>query len=246
MLPNTEFAESIEQAFINLKAYCCAQKVIACTDEEKAILPKNAYPKSPYFFDQLFDVTMRRLDGVQSLAYGLEPDPTGKARREYTDQVAKDPNGAQAKTIEATYKEYRTLHIWATKDLNTVAKNFFAKNNETLSLGDKYNKVCPLMKSFYEMIQSQPTIIWGKFETNSFFRKCDNLVSQRVSKESSYVKVLMITKSTQLLDETMKAYTRTYFVEEKLMNLWSLVNKVKDTFKTIVQQAAASKSCTIK
>lgn len=56
----------------------------------------------------------------------------------------------------------------------------------------------------------------------------------------------MTKKSTQLLNETMKAYTKTYFVEDKLMNLQKLVNKVKDTFQTIVQQSAASKSCTVK
>lgn len=246
ILPSPEYKTTIEQAFINLKAYCCLQKNISCSDAEKAILPKSNYPKSPYFFDHLFDITMRRLDGVQSLAYGLEPDPTGKKWREYTDAVAKNPNGVQAKTIQETYKEYRTLHPEATKNLNTVAKNFFEINNETLSLADKYSKVCPLMKWLYEKIQSEPTIIWTKFETNSFFKKCDNLVNKRVSQESAYVKILMTKKSTQLLNETMKAYTKTYFVEDKLMDLWTLVNKVKDSFQTIVQQAAASKSCTTK
>lgn len=146
ILPSPAYKATIEKALINLKAYCCLQKNISCSDAEKAVLPKSNYPKSPYFFDHLFDITMRRLDGVQSLAYGLEPDPTGKARREYTDAVAKDPHGAQAKTIQETYKEYRTLHPGTTKNLDTVARNFFEMNNQTLSLADKYSKVCPLMK----------------------------------------------------------------------------------------------------
>ncbi len=68
-------------------------------------------------------------------------------------------------------------------------------------------------------------------------------MTYRVSRETEYVKLLMIKKSTQTLDETTKAYTRKYFVEEKLMALRNLISKVKDTFQTVVQQAAASKSC---
>jgi hypothetical protein len=53
----------------------------------------------------------------------------------------------------------------------------------------------------------------------------------------------MIKKSTQLLNKTTKAYTQTYFVEEKLMALQALISKAKDAFQTIVQQSAASKTC---
>jgi len=53
----------------------------------------------------------------------------------------------------------------------------------------------------------------------------------------------MVQKSNQLMDESTKAYTKKYFIEEKLMALWNLIAKVKDIFKTIVQQAPASKTC---
>lgn len=232
---------AFRQALINLKAYCCT-KVRSCKDEKDKIKEKP-YPPSAYFFDHLFDVTMRRLDGVQSLAYGVEVDPAGKAWREYINQVASDPNGTQAMKLESTYTGYRTLHTKTTKNLDDVIARFSNTNSETLSLGDKYNKVCELMKVIYESFQDQPIIIWSKFETKSFFRKCDNLVAYRVSRENSYVKLLMIKKSTQLLSNTTQAYTKTYFVEEKLMALRSLISKVKDAFQTVVQQAAASKSC---
>jgi len=53
----------------------------------------------------------------------------------------------------------------------------------------------------------------------------------------------MVQKSNQLFDETTKAYTKKYFVEEKFMALWNLIAKVKDIFKTVVKQAPASQSC---
>ncbi|MEI7918858.1 MAG: hypothetical protein WCH65_01225 [bacterium] len=235
--------EALTQALTNLKAYCCTRVVPSlCSKEEKNNLPK-LYPKSAYFFDQLLDVTMRRLDGVQNLAYGLPPDPAGKQRREYITKVANDPNGAQAIAIETTYKTYRKIHPEYTKDSKKIADKYDGINSETLSLGDKYNTLCTLIKNVYEETQNNTTIIGGKYENNSFYNKCENLVVDRVSKENSYVKLLMIKKSSQLMDEATKAYTKKYFVEEKLMALRNLIAKVKDTFKTIVQQAAASKSC---
>jgi hypothetical protein len=152
--------EAFKMALTNLKAYCCTKARDCSTEKDK--IKEKPYPPSAFLFDHLFDVTMRRLDGIQSLAYGLEVDPTGKARREYINKVASDPNGAQALELEKKYKEYRTLHTKDTKEITTVTKNFSKSDAATLatfSLGDRYNKVCELMKMMYEGLQKQPTII---------------------------------------------------------------------------------------
>ena len=74
-------------------------------------------------------------------------------------------------------------------------------------------------------------------------KRCENTAKDRVDKETGYTKMLMIQKSNQLFDEGTKAYTKKYFVQEKLMALWNLIVKVKDIFQTIIQQAPASKMC---
>lgn len=236
--------EAMQQALANLKAYCCKQ-FISTNPVCKAGKGKlsTSYPESAYLFDQLLDVTMRRLDGIKSLAYGLNPDPAGKERRDLITKTANTAEGAQAITIESSYKEYRTLHQKETMDLDQVAANYLGKNSPTLSLLDKYNKLCNLMKDIYLNLQEYPTIIWWKFENNSFFSACEGRVQDRIKRENTYVKMLMIQKSNQLLDETTKAYTKKHFVEEKLMGLRNIIANVKDTFKTIVQQAPASKMC---
>lgn len=116
--------EAFKQAITNLKAYCCTKvDPSVCTVAEKKSI-KEPYPKSAYFFDQLLDVTMRRLDGVSSLAYNLVPDKAGKARRDYITKVANNPDVELAKTIESTYKDYRTLHKEFTNDLDKVKDLF--------------------------------------------------------------------------------------------------------------------------
>lgn len=113
--------EALQQALTNLKAYCCTKDI--CTSEEKQNLPKK-YPKSAYLFDHLLDVNMRRLDGIQGLAYGLTPDTAGKNWREYIQEVGEDTNGVQAQGIEEKYKTYWSLHSNLAKNRDIVLQNF--------------------------------------------------------------------------------------------------------------------------
>ena len=234
-------AEAFHQALINLKAYCCAQVVNPpCTDKEKANLPKK-YMESAYLFDHLIDISMRRLDGNKALAYGLEPDPTGSERRTKINEIASTTTGIPANEIEKIYKSYRTLH----ENENFDITKYNAGNSATFSLRDKYNTLCPTIKNLYEDIKggTNDIIIWWYLDENSFFNGCENLVQKRVEKENGYIKILMVQKSNQLLNESMKAFTQKHFVEEKLMALWNLILKVKTVFQTIVLQAPTSTSC---
>ncbi len=234
-------AEAFHQALINLKAYCCAQVVNPpCTDKEKENLPKQ-YMESAYLFDHLIDISMRRLDGNKELAYGLEPDPTGSERRTKINGIASTTTGIPANEIEKIYKSYWTLH----KEKNIDITKYNAGNLETFSLRDKYDTLCTDVKNLYEGIKwdKSTTIIWWYADKDSFFNKCQNLVKKRVEKENGYVKILMVQKSNQLLNESMKAFTQKHFVEEKLIALWNLILKVRNVFQTIVLQAPTSTSC---
>ena len=147
--------DAFNKALINLKTYCCSQKKITCTPEEMDALPKEKLmsPESPYLFDHLIDVTMRRLDGIQELAYGLEVDTAGKTRRKLITDAANKINGEQAKTIKEDFMAYRTLHKKTTKDLEVVKQNYGEANSAEFSLADKYKTMCSLMKNMYEEIQ---------------------------------------------------------------------------------------------
>ena len=117
----------------------------ACTDKEKENLPTQ-YPESAYLFDHLIDITMRRLDGITGLAYGLSPDPTALKRREEIDKIANSAIGMQASEIEKLYREYRQLHNNENFDITNYNKNDFA----IFSLRDKYNTLCDILKNLYE------------------------------------------------------------------------------------------------
>jgi len=233
----------LNQVLMNLKAYCCSKPdLLTCTQTEKDNLPKF-YPESAYLFDHLLDVSMRRLDGVTWLAYGLSPDPTAVERRIKANEIADSASGTPpAKEIEKIYKEYWIGHT--ENKLAEVMANY--DKIAIVSLTDKYNMLCEEIKDIYEKLQKEKGNITnvGRYnQKNSFFGKCANVVKNRVNRENSYIRILMVQKSNQLLDQTTKAYTQKHFVEEKLMGLRSIIAKVKDMFQTIVKQAPVSRSC---
>lgn len=51
------------------------------------------------------------------------------------------------------------------------------------------------MRKAYGSFKDDVTIIGGKFEKNSFYRKCEKLVENRVDRENSYVKLIMLKQS---------------------------------------------------
>ena len=228
-------AKAFRQALVNLKSYCC-QKMIkkSCASADIQNI-KKPFPESAFLFDHLIDVTMRRLDGITGLAYNLSADPTALERRTKMTEIATSPNGKQAKEIESLYTWYRTIHGKYTQE---NVKNQY-NNTGVVSLGDKYNNLCNLMKEIYEKTYTNnKTTIWY-----AYMNWCENLVKDRVKRENGYTRILMVEKSNQLFTETTKAYTKKHFVEEKLLALWNLITKVKDVFQTIVQQAPVSKTC---
>ena len=64
--------EALGKALENLKKYCCQSNGTGdntCTAYQGN--QKQNYPQSPYLYDQLIDVSLRRLDAIPEFAYGL-------------------------------------------------------------------------------------------------------------------------------------------------------------------------------
>ncbi len=228
-------AEAIKTALIHLKAYCCSQIIPDNTIciQDKKILPAT-YPESEFLFDQLLDVSMRRLDGATTLAYNLEVDSTALNWRKIIARIVAQPAGQQGNEINTQFATYFTKHELTSQDL---LQNY--NDIDRVSLQDKYDWTCQLIKSLYtDLKRSNLTVI-----DDATMTKCWKIVSSRVSREKNYVQVLMTKKSNQLLNETTTAYTKKYFVEEKLAALSKLITQVKDLRQSIVKQAPASKKC---
>jgi hypothetical protein len=222
--------EALAKSFENLKKYCCQLNKIG-SDFCKSFQNSTYYPESAYLFDHLIDVGFRRLDGRSDLAYGLVPDPTGKARRDFITKAAETTDGTTAKTIMDTYKTYRTKKITLPGDIVNFITNY--NTLSVVSLEDKYMNLCEIMKDVYNKISEQKVVI-GSYQ-NSFYNKCQQLAEKRISDEYTYTKVLLSKKSNELLHSTTQAYIQKYFIQDKMLALIDTVNQIKSLFSSMVQ-----------
>lgn len=239
-------AEAIGKALDNLKVYCCAHPQLVSEKDKascKNIDTKRKVPESPYLYDHLVDIGMRRLDAFpnDALRYGLAPDPTGKKRGDIITAAGESKDGVTAKSIMDDYPTYRSTKTLISanatnKELATLAQNY--NNIDKVTLRDKYLSICVIIRNLYPALQKDTDIVIGSFQS-----KCQQVANNRVKQEDLLTRSLMIKKSTDLLLSTSKAYMQNYFVQQKLVEMTSIIDKVRSLFATMVQQAAPSKSC---
>lgn len=232
-------AKAISQALVNLKKACCMSQEMSNKETYcKGYINSEKYPNSLFLYDQLLDIWLRRLDGNTDLAYGVEPDPKGLERREFITNAAEDKDGAvTAKTVLEKRDTDRTRKKIYTDNRTEIQFKDTIQNYGEQTLADKYYNTCNVVGYVYEQLRAD--------ETKTIdITTCQSLINKRIADESTYTRVVMIKKSNELLHNTIQAYMQKYFIEDKMMTLMVLINKVKSLFSTMVQQAPTLQKCT--
>ena len=230
-------AEAVSKALMNLKSTCCEGENMNNKEMFCIWYPKKPNPDSEFFYDQLLDIWLRRLDGNSDLAYNVKLDSKGEERRKFITEAAQDKVGSitAKKVLEKRNENWTRKKIYV--DNRTITQFQDAIDNyKDQTLADRYYNICNVIWIIYEKIRTDKTKVIN-------IATCQSLINKRISDEATYTKIIAIKKSNELLHNTIQAYTQKYFVEEKMMVLLTLLNKVKSLFSTMVQQAPASQSC---
>jgi len=261
-ISNVYSGDALDRAIRNLTAYCCKDILkqwnkgpdARCKDSGK--LPDD-WPDSPYLFDHLVDVGLRRLDVLNNYS-DVQPDPTWYARRTFITGVATNPSIIVPKTITDAYSKYRTLSgAWMFKKIHLKIENMDATelwklqnfltgyNNENkISLADKYNNLCRIARNIYEKKPWQKITIWGDklSKGRSYYTDCQNMVAKRINQENTYVKGILINKATDMLQKNFQAIHK-QFVQDKLTTLQTTISNIRDMIQTVVNQAPYCAKC---
>ena len=107
--------EDFEVARNHLISYCCVEKpnLEALSWKCDSLV---FWPESPYWYDHLVDVGLRRLD-AEFIYPGMTVDPDGKAWRDFI----KNPDNITNPTAFLNeYKKYWTLKWWYLFSINTI------------------------------------------------------------------------------------------------------------------------------
>ena len=273
--------EALEMAIKNLTSYCCrdilkqwkAGPDARCKDADKLSIPWHDWPDSPYLFDHLIDVGLRRLDALNNYP-DVQADPTWIARRVGSgdDIGSGDDNRKWIKTeAESTdvtsplkivngYKFYRTLSgAWMFKKIHlkienmstgeiwTLATFLGEYNNQatlSVSLADKYNNLCRIARNIYEKKPWQEVVIW--WDKLSKGRSYYTDCQGMVANRINQENIYVKgILINKAADMLQKNFEAIHkqFVQDKLTALQETISRIRDMIQTVVRQAPYCTKC---
>ena len=178
--------DSLNTALLNLKKYCCKNNLWwlsanfkQCKDDN--VFFNNNALDSPYLFDHIFDVIIRRLNGISwdATIYtktNMTVDDKWAERRNRINEKAENISWANPQLIIDKYQEIWSMNkeydisdnvdrkFWADSNINFLkyisglwesqeSKDIAEslRNYDKRSLFDRYNNACALSEYFYSL-----------------------------------------------------------------------------------------------
>ena len=220
--------EVITRASMNLRAYCCEQKILrddpntpvnqkVCQERD---IPANKYfPQSEYLFDHLVDIMFRRLDGNPELIYPDVPlHPRGEAWRKKIREYAVVPEGKfPIELINAA--------------LDDRVSPWLGPDDDSLLL--LYNRVCDVAYGYYTSLAWSKSSPGAETTTKVYLDICPKLTQSIVQYELMYIRVIIDLLANRTLWHSMTTYLKDYYANNRLVTLQSTINEMVGAFTTV-------------
>jgi len=229
---------SLQQAAINLKSYCC--EVWLPTDENSRLwcqtdIPeKKYYPESQFLFDHFVDVVLRYYDGVEANNYDLAVDPQAQEWAEKTIEWSLATEGVVPKEIDQEFRKYRELQpneLLTTTNLGCSAIQTKVMNqSQTWSLSTKILNSCAIAACMYESVWSASQAI---SRTRASLDSCNQLAENIFAQQSLYIENIMIQQANRLLQKQMTDYITDYFSQKRLNNVQNTIANIADALNAV-------------
>ena len=252
--------DDLNTAILNLKKYCCDNdKKWGLTDEictrDKNFFNDNV-PDSPYLFDHIFDVIMRRLNWQSGdiniyTKTKMSLDDKWTKRREFIDSQAEATGWSNPETIIAEY-----WNLWTQNEYNIAQKiynAFWYFNNEDFltyvswkwgtedsksiansfkkyddwTLYERYINACALSEYFYALLD-----YWvdstdkSRVISNLSNLSCNDMVLKTINWENRYVSLVTQRSSNLFLSNYVEWYFS--YLNERQQRLLKLRKDSKD------------------
>lgn len=201
-------------ALSHMKQYCCSANLLAeeaCSWVDRA---KPYHPQSPYIFDHLMYVGMKKMDGIQEdcdiLWISCEPREYQIKPVEWRDkinEIGRDTKWYPPGQIMNTYTEYRwDKESYGDKSTPTMLK--------------AYERMCKDAVSIRYAVWVPETVSNDyKQNTDSLALLCEITVQERRAREAAYVRTLQVEKWTKFVVDNLKAYLNEYFINKRMADL---------------------------
>ncbi len=234
--------EDVQIAIDHLIYFCCenwyAKKSKHCPpqDGDWKLLESKLYAQSPYLYDQILDIWLRRLDGDMNAQYEEAwLDKVGRERRERIRTASQLTNWLIPKTVIEKYKYLRKP--WADDDDGFSSNNItiISEKWEKYWLKNRYFAMC-YISDYIESVINSDIDIDDKIKTQKQTKKCFWLVDEIIQQEFAYMKWVMIQQWARLVSHNMKTYTDEYFTRWRLQPVLEKFANMQAMFLMINQK----------
>jgi hypothetical protein len=223
-------------ALQNLRAYCCSTKLISDDKICKNADSSNNFPESPYLYDHIIDVAIRKRDGRTDNAYKLKVDTKTVEYRNYMNEIATLPEGKSPDTIITKIKE-----LWIPKTSSTIESYSTAVCGKTTqrneltnkTLYEKLSNVCTISRCAYDaMVKNIPNKD-STIATAIGYEKCQNMISEKIYAEFTYMNSVINEAANRKLQKNINEYLTNYFARDRLINLQNKIGETYDAFAVV-------------
>jgi len=240
---------SINTALLNLKKTCCSNEefekthIDSCTADKELFLPNS--PRSYFLLDHIFDVLMRRLDGIESYQ-GITLDAKGVERREFITEIAIDPKGTTPANIDKTFRETRAIDTknLLTDNINESKERYLSltetengtnleilNNYENRTLGERYSNLCVIASYIYMLFIENNQKSLQTTRQNVLNGSCEKTVRQRLNNEMTYTKAIKIKSANALSLVNVQEYVS--YLGKRMEDLKLKIAKATASFQRI-------------
>ena len=217
---------------------CCERRI----GEEKCawkLDDKHYYPESPYIFDHLIYVGMRKFDAVQTHCDILGIDCTTREgstlfrdRRTKVRSLAEDTDGVPPAQLMESFKEYR----WDPED--------FTKKEGENKIANVYFLMCNEAGAIRKSVWFAQTDIDIDLTNGRWLEAtCRDLVQQRYVEEAAYVQTLMVEKWIDYMYKNLKNYLQHYFIDNRMNALVDKFGKMDTCFNMVLKYITKTSCC---
>lgn len=217
-------------AFGQLQDYCAEKSTSRdepCTN--------CLYAQSPFMFDHLYNVGMRKLDGIedQCTMYGIDCQfqdgyDGHVGRREKITELAEDTEGHPPAELMGNFRKYRwDQESWLEKDI----------------VANRYEEMCREASNVRDLIGQNDNSFAALQSSQDLTKLCKDAVRVRYVQEWQFVRTLMVEKWIQYHVENLQSYMREYFTKNRLADLLDKYIYLDGCFGMVLKYVSRTACC---
>lgn len=231
--------QDMSVALSHLQQYCCSTNQLTEERCNQIKIPwKKYFPESPYIFDHLMYVWMKKMDWIQ----------------EHCDQIWISCETRKYAVSPVTWREEITT-IWENTKwyppslilekwrlYRWQADSVLDPNKRTIYKA--YNWMCNDIVNIRNSVGnnswvSDLLVSWGK----NISTLCEETINRRYWMESSYVRSLQLEKWTKYFVDNMKSYMKDYFIESRMSDLVTKYASMNSCFTMVLKYVQKTSCC---